>query len=853
MEYVETVLKNSMKVLFVNTPGSTSGSVQMWFRAGSALENQSNQGIAHFLEHMFFKGTKKRPGAKMTMEIESFGGEVNAFTSFDYTCYYINFPANKLENSVDILLDMVTDPMFKNEDIVPERGVVYEEYLRGLDNPDRFAFGELQHQCFPAGYKHLIIGRESTIKNFSKEQLIEFRNSNYNSSNALLIVAGDLKKKDRIVNIIEKYKLPNGPKSLFPKFNLKKNGTIKSHKKDVTLTTITIAINATPFDHKETPARDLAMYILSLGQTSRLYKDLVLDDSKANSVSSSTMYLNSGATHFLKVNCPHKNIQSVLVTLKNTLLKAIKEGFTNEEVERIKNQYIASKIYEQETVEQFALNLGSSFAQNGDVESENKLIERVKQVSTATVNSALVKIFTSEFHINAQLPKGKSLEKTNKQLKTFSDDFHRLIRALLNDKESGVKAITSKYDENLKLVHLKKGVKLLYRKNSMTPTFVLQAHIKGGLAFETQKNNGIYSLLASTIGKGYGDVSYDDLRVSLENSSASLSGFSGKNAYGISMHGQTKDVTTLTKHFFGTLLAPTFPQKLFDHDKEITLRIIESSKKDPAKLCFNEFTKTIFQKHPYSMSTLGEESTVQTIRRDDLESLHRKNIAEKDILLTCCGDLDLEDIISIFEPYLSDIPEKKNISLAKNKKLTFDKAVRQDIKLDREQTHLFTGFIIPGLDEAKNISLKMLTTYLSGQSSELFTLLRDELGLCYAVQPVFFNALEAGHWGIYMATGTTQVDTSLAEIKKLMEKYQTKGISKKEFSRIKVMMSGQNSVNIQTNDDYAGIYSVPELHGFGMDFHHETQSKIEELVYDDFQKDIEEFLSSKWTTVTVGR
>jgi zinc protease len=67
------------------------------------------------------------------------------------------------------------------------------------------------------------------------------------------------------------------------------------------------------------------------------------------------------------------------------------------------------------------------------------------------------------------------------------------------------------------------------------------------------------------------------------------------------------------------------------------------------------------------------------------------------------------------------------------------------------------------------------------------------------------------------------------------------------------MMSGQNSVNIQTNDDYAGIYSVPELHGFGMDFHHETQSKIEELVYDDFQKDIEEFLSSKWTTVTVGR
>ncbi|WP_372656280.1 M16 family metallopeptidase, partial [Halobacteriovorax sp.] len=90
MQHDQMTLKNGLETLFIDFPGSTSSSVQIWFKAGSALEAKKDEGIAHFLEHMFFKGTKTRPGAAIAHEVESFGGEVNAFTSFDYTCYYIN-------------------------------------------------------------------------------------------------------------------------------------------------------------------------------------------------------------------------------------------------------------------------------------------------------------------------------------------------------------------------------------------------------------------------------------------------------------------------------------------------------------------------------------------------------------------------------------------------------------------------------------------------------------------------------------------------------------------------------------------------------------------------------------------
>ena len=85
-------LKNNLNVLFIDIPGSTAATTQIWFRAGSALEEHSEEGIAHFLEHMFFKGTERHPGAQIAHQVESFGGDINAFTSFDYTCYYINTP-----------------------------------------------------------------------------------------------------------------------------------------------------------------------------------------------------------------------------------------------------------------------------------------------------------------------------------------------------------------------------------------------------------------------------------------------------------------------------------------------------------------------------------------------------------------------------------------------------------------------------------------------------------------------------------------------------------------------------------------------------------------------------------------
>jgi zinc protease len=153
----------------------------------------------------------------------------------------------------------------------------------------------------------------------------------------------------------------------------------------------------------------------------------------------------------------------------------------------------------------------------------------------------------------------------------------------------------------------------------------------------------------------------------------------------------------------------------------------------------------------------------------------------------------------------------------------------------------------------ENLYLKMLASHLSGQSSELFVEVRDRQGLCYSAQPVHHTALEGGYFGIYMASGHDKVAAAITAIKQLINKIKENGLTEEDFMRIKSMIKGQNLLNIQTNEDFASIYAVPVLQGQSIDYYYNNNKEIEDLRYDDFQKNIKKVLSAKWNTIVVGR
>lgn len=852
MQYEITTLENKLKTLFVHSPGSTAGTVQIWFRAGSALEKKDHEGIAHFLEHMFFKGTETRPGAKIAHEVETFGGEINAFTSFDYTCYYINTPNTKLGTSIDILLDMVSNPLFKQEDLVPERNVVFEEFRRSIDSPSQFAFAKLQNSAFSGAYAHQILGREDTIKNFTREQLQYFRENFYNLSNALLIVAGDMTDKKTLISTIEKYKLPSGPSSDFPEFKLKNTPTIDIHQKEVGMATLTMIISSPTYSEKEAASEDLAINCLGFGETSRLYNALVIDKSMANVASASTMFMAKGGAHFIRMVFPHKNLSALLKKFIATISEAIEKGLSSEEILKIKNQYLSSKIYEMESIESFSFSLGHSYAQNGDIKCEEEFIERIKGTSSNAVNHSLKKIFSNDVHVSMQLPIEADAAKAKKVLLTFQKDLKTLKTKISGTSAGKLKIDKSKYDQQVQLIKLKSGVSLIYRQNTMTPTFVLQAYLRGGLTEETPKINGAYHLISSMLTKGYSKVSYEKIKTDLEEKSSSISGFSGKNAYGLLMHGLSDNFQDLFPHFAGALISPDMPMKYLNHEKQLSKRALVNQKEDPVKQCFKEVQRLFFGAHPYAMSPIGTEATLKSITQKSLLDIHKKNLKGKEFVITYCGDADLAEVLNTIKPMIESLPARKSQKLS-FKKYTSTVGVQKFIPFNREQTQIFYGIACGKMGTPENLYLKMLATHLSGQSSELFVEVRDRQGLCYSAQPVHFAAIEGGYFGIYMASGHDKVNPAIAAIKDIIERIKVNGLPEEDFNRIKNMIKGQNLINVQTNEDFASVYSVPVLQAQGLDFYYKGNKEIEDLNYAVFQKNIKTVLSKKWNTVVVGR
>lgn len=214
-------LSNGLRVLTVFLPSMKSSTVTVWIKTGSRYETKQIGGISHFLEHMVFKGSKKRPSAReIAVVIDSIGGEFNAGTSKEWTNFYIKTRNEALPTAFDVLSDMVLNPLLKSEDIEREKGVILEELAMYEDTP-MFKIGDIFENLI---YKNNslgrdIIGTKNSIKNVKRDDFVKYIKMHYGIENLLITVAGGVKEKD-VLRLAEKYfgSLKNNKKERVIKF-----------------------------------------------------------------------------------------------------------------------------------------------------------------------------------------------------------------------------------------------------------------------------------------------------------------------------------------------------------------------------------------------------------------------------------------------------------------------------------------------------------------------------------------------------------------------------------------------------------------------------------------------------------
>jgi len=200
-----TKLPNGIRIVSESLPYLQSFSLGFWINVGTRDESINNNGISHFIEHMLFKGTKKRSAKRISEEIESYGGYINAFTSKEHTCYYSRGLPKNLARTFSVLSDMIQNPLFKDQHIKKEAGVVLDELKDIDDNPEELIYDKFEEIIFKGNSLSLpVIGIEKNIKKFNSGELLKYHNHNYRRNNLLIVASGAL-SHDELIQLAEKY------------------------------------------------------------------------------------------------------------------------------------------------------------------------------------------------------------------------------------------------------------------------------------------------------------------------------------------------------------------------------------------------------------------------------------------------------------------------------------------------------------------------------------------------------------------------------------------------------------------------------------------------------------------------
>lgn len=276
MDYKLTKLPSGLRVLTVPMPSIPSATVTVWVRTGSRNEEKSVNGISHFLEHMSFKGSKKRPSAKEISEaVDAIGGEFNAATAKEWTNFYIKTRAANLEIAFDVLSDMVLNPLLKEEEIEREKGVIVEEIAMYEDTPMYRigdVFEELIFEGNPLGWD--IAGTEGSVRSIQKQDFERYRKVHYYAENIILTVAGGVKEKE-VLALTQKYFSDLATKKSAFKGSLfkakQKNPQVRLYSKKKEQAHFILGFRGNPMGHKNQYIDAVLSSVLGGGMSSRLF------------------------------------------------------------------------------------------------------------------------------------------------------------------------------------------------------------------------------------------------------------------------------------------------------------------------------------------------------------------------------------------------------------------------------------------------------------------------------------------------------------------------------------------------------------------------------------------------------
>lgn len=399
----EYVLSNGMKVLLVEVPKAPVATVQVWYKVGSRNEVMGRAGLSHMLEHMMFKGTARYPKGSFSRLIRKNGGVDNAFTSQDFTAYFENLAADRVELALELEADRMQGLILDAAEFQTEREVVKEERrLRTEDDPQGALVEALFAQAyFSHPYHWPVIGWFADLDAMTLEDLQRHYDTYYSPNNATLLVVGDIKADALLPTIKQLFEpIPKGP---FPKQQLPPEPEQRGErrfllKREAQVPFVMMGFRVPNYSSEDSYALDILESILSRGKSSRLYQSLVYEQKNALAVGAeySLMQTDPSLFYFYALVSPGQKVDAVEDGLHREIARLQNEPPSEIELQRAKNQVEAARVFEQDSNFRHAMLLGQAETIGAGWRHVDQFLDRIRAVTAKDVQRVAKQYLTPD-------------------------------------------------------------------------------------------------------------------------------------------------------------------------------------------------------------------------------------------------------------------------------------------------------------------------------------------------------------------------------------------------------------------------------------------------------------------------
>ncbi|HEU5138856.1 MAG TPA: pitrilysin family protein [Bacillales bacterium] len=397
---------NGARVVLEKIPAVRSVSIGIWIGTGSRNETAENNGVSHFLEHMFFKGTETRNAREIAESFDRIGGHVNAFTSKEYTCFYSKVLDEHAEHALDVLADMFFHSTFSTEELNKEKHVVFEEIKMYEDTPDEMVHDLLGEAVFgdhPLGYP--ILGNEQSLNSFNSETLRNYMKDSYTPDNVVISIAGNVDESilKKVEEYFGSYQANNEKHSLEePDFQTSK----VARKKETEQAHLCLGFNGLPVRDKEIYGLSVLNNVLGGSMSSRLFQEVREERGLAYSIFSYHSSFRDNGVLTIYGGTGADRVDELYTTISDILKNLKENGITETELDNSKEQIKGNLMLGLEsTNSRMSLN-GKNELLLGRQRTLDDMISEIQEVSKSQVDSLARSIFTDRFSCSLVSPDG---------------------------------------------------------------------------------------------------------------------------------------------------------------------------------------------------------------------------------------------------------------------------------------------------------------------------------------------------------------------------------------------------------------------------------------------------------------